>query len=41
VADQLILWMTCARPLIIARSTGVIVLLTTTPHPSIIKKGRV
>jgi len=38
--DELIRWMTRAKPLIMARWAIDIDLLKTTPHPSMIKKGR-
>ena len=38
--DELIRWMTRANPLIMARWAIDIDLLKTTPHPSMIKKGR-
>ena len=39
-ADELIRWMTRAKPPIIARWAADRDLLKTTPHPSMIKKGR-
>jgi len=38
--DELIRWMTRAKPLIMARWAIDIDLLKTTPQPSMIKKGR-
>lgn len=38
--DEPIRWMTRAKPLIMARWAIDIDLLKTTPHPSMIKKGR-
>jgi hypothetical protein len=39
-ADELIRWMTRAKPPIMARWAIDIDVLKTTPHPSMIKKGR-